>query len=315
MPAPATLVTGAAGFVGRWLLPALIASGRRPFGLRRPAEPAGSPQAEWLTADLCDAAAVAAAVRRAHPQEVVHLAAVASPAQAARAPLEALRTNYLGTDHLVAALQAHAPRARLLYVSSGEVYGFQPRGAAPHTESSPLRPHTAYAGTRAAAEQRVALAAEREGLDAVIARPFNHTGPGRSELYAESTFARQLAAIERGAAPAVLQVGNLETLRDFSDVRDVCSAYLLLLERGARGGAYNVASGRSRELSSVLERLLACSSARPQVRIDPGRYRRVDPDQLQLAGDASALRALGWRPARDVDATLAELLQDWRERR
>jgi GDP-4-dehydro-6-deoxy-D-mannose reductase len=266
-------------------------------------------------ADLRDEVAMATAVRRTRPREVVHLAAVASPAEAARAPLDALRTNYLGTDHLVAALRDHAPRARLLYVSSGEVYGFQARGAAPHTESSPLRPHTSYAATRAAAEQRVALAVEREALDAVIARPFNHTGPGRPDLYAESSFARQLAAIERGDAAPVLRVGNLETLRDFSDVRDVCSAYLLLLERGERGRAYNVASGRARTLSSVLERLLACSTAKPEVRVDPERFRSVDADQLQLAGDPGALRALGWRPERDADATLAGLLQDWRERR
>ena len=118
-----------------------------------------------------------------------------------------------------------------------------------------------------------------------------------------------------GTAPPVLRVGNLDTLRDFSDVRDVCSAYLLLLERGARGSAYNVASGRPRALSAVLARLLACSSAKPEVRVDPARYRSVDPDQLQLAGEAAPLRALGWRPVHDVDATLAELLQDWRKRR
>jgi GDP-4-dehydro-6-deoxy-D-mannose reductase len=315
MPASATLVTGAAGFVGRWLVSELIASGRRPIGLRRPGEAPGSPQADWIAADVRDAGALAAAVRAARPDEVIHLAGVASPADAARAPLEALRTNYLGTDHLLCALRQHAPRARLLYVSSGEVYGFQARGAAPHTESSPLRPHTPYGATRAAAEQRVRLAAQRESADVVIARPFNHTGPGRPPLYAESSFAQQLAAIERGAAPPVLRVGNLEALRDFSDVRDVCRAYVQLLERGASGRAYNVASGRPRTLASVLERLLGCSSARPRIRVDPERYRRVDADQLQLAGDAAALRALGWRPAHDVDATLAELLQDWRERR
>jgi GDP-4-dehydro-6-deoxy-D-mannose reductase len=311
---PATLVTGAAGFVGAWLLPRLRASGRRPVGLRRPGEPGEAAGAEWIEADLRDPVAADAAVRRVRPAEVVHLAALASPAEAARAPLDALRTNYLGTDHLLAALLRHAPRARLLHVSSGEVYGLQPRGAAPHTESSPLRPHSAYGATRAAAEQRVALAVEREGLDALVARPFNHTGPGRPDLYAESSFAHQLARIERGAGEPTLRVGNLESARDFSDVRDVCDAYALLLERGERGRAYNVASGRPRTLASVLERLLACSSARPRVQVDPALHRPFEPDQAQLAGDSGALRALGWQPRRDVDATLAELLQYWRER-
>jgi GDP-4-dehydro-6-deoxy-D-mannose reductase len=314
MSVPATLVTGAAGFVGAWLLPALVASGRRPIGLVRPGESPPRADVESIEADLCDTSAIASAVRRAQPREVVHLAALASPADAARSPLEALRTNYLGTDHLLGAIARHAPRARLLHVSSGEVYGFQPRGAAPHAETAALCPHSVYGATRAATEVRLALAVEREGLDAVVARPFNHTGPGRPERYAESSFARQLVRIERGEAPPLLEVGNLDAARDFSDVRDVCRAYLVLLERGVRGAVYNVASGRAHTLRSVLERLIQGSRAQPEIRIDPARYRPLDADQLQLAGSCEPLRALGWRPERELEVTLAELLQDWRER-
>jgi GDP-4-dehydro-6-deoxy-D-mannose reductase len=314
MPVPATLVTGAAGFVGTWLVSALLAVGRRPVGLHRPGEPGRCAGVEWIEVDVCDAAALAAEVRRIRPGAVVHLAAVASPAEAAVAPLGAIRTNALGTANLVDALLEEAPQARLLHVSSGEVYGFQAAGAAPHTETSPLRPHSAYGASRAAAELCVARAVERDRLDAVIARPFNHTGPGRPERYAESSFARQIAAIERGAAPALIEVGNLEARRDFSDVRDVCRAYLLLLERGARGAVYNVASGRAHTLASILEKLLGCTAVRPEIRVDERRYRALDPDQGQLAGTAEPLRALGWNPERDLDTTLAELLQDWRER-
>lgn len=314
MSVPATLVTGAAGFVGGWLLPALIASGRRPIGLVRPSDPSPRADVERIEVDLCDARATDDAVRRSRPREVVHLAALASPADAARDPLAALRTNYLGTDHLLRALALHAPRARLLHVSSGEVYGFQARDAAPHAENAPLRPSSAYGATRAAAEVRVALAAQQEGLDAVVARPFNHTGPGRPDRYAESSFAHQLARIERGLAEPRIDVGNLDSARDFSDVRDVCRAYLILLEHGARGSAYNVASGRARTLREVLERLIACSRVRPEIRIDPARHRAVEADQVQLAGTCEPLHALGWRAEHSLDATLAELLQDWRAR-
>jgi len=314
MSVPATLVTGAAGFVGGWLLPALIASGRRPIALVRPGESPAQAYTDCIEADVCEAGALDAAIRRARPAEIVHLAAVASPSDAARSPLDALRTNYLGTDHLLGAISRNAPAARLLHVSSGEVYGLQPRGAEPHAENAPLCPHSVYGATRAAAELRVALAVEREALDAVVARPFNHTGPGRPDRYAESSFARQLVRIERGELSPVLSVGNLDSARDFSDVRDVCRAYLILLDRGSCGAVYNVASGRARTLKSVLELLIEGSSTRPEIRIDPERYRPAEADQTQLAGSAGPLRALGWRPEHELEDTLAELLQDWRER-
>jgi len=308
-----TLVTGAAGFVGSWLVPALRASGREPIGVHLPELPRGSAAIEWRACDLRSRAAVAGLVAETRPDEVVHLAALASPSQAAREPLEALRANYLALDHLLEALAESAPRARLLFVSTGEVYGFSASGTPPWRESDRFWPHTIYAATKAAGERRVGLAVERSGLDVVIARPFNHTGPGRPAIYAESSFAEQLARIERGLQEPVLRVGNLDAERDFSDVRDVVEAHVTLLERGERGAAYNVSSGQACRIGALLDLLIARARVKPRVEVDPERWRALPEGASSLAGDASRLRALGWRPAYALGDTLEALLEAWRK--
>lgn len=312
MKKPRTLITGAAGFVGSWLVPALCASGREPIGVDLPGLPARDPTLPWHACDLRSRAAVFELVAATQPDEVVHLAAVASPSQAEREPLAALRANYLALDHLLAALAESAPRARLLFVSTGEVYGFTAHGAPPWRETDRLHPHTIYAATKVAGEQLVRLAIERHGLDVVIARPFNHTGPGRPVIYAESSFAEQLARIERGLQDPVLRVGNLAAERDFSDVRDVAAAHVALLDRGLCGAAYNICSGLACPIGALLDRLVAHARARPRIEIDPERWRALPDGASSLVGDASRLRELGWRPAYSLDETLGALLERWR---
>jgi len=307
-----TLVTGAAGFVGAHLIPALAAAGREVIGVHLPALPPGAAEIAWRACDLRDRRAVRALVDEVRPQAIVHLAALAAPSEVERAPLEALRANLLALDALLQALAGADVRARFLFISTGEVYGPIGAAAPASRESDPLRPMNLYAATKAAGELRVQLSVEREGLDAVIARPFNHTGPGRPSLYAESSFAEQIARIERGAQEAVLRVGNLDPVRDFSDVRDVVAAYTVLLARGESGQTYNVCSGERRSMRSVLERLLSRSTARPRVEVDPARYRALPPESLAFAGDASRMRALGWAPSHSVEAAFDALLDAYR---
>ena len=307
-----TLVTGAAGFVGSRLLPLLAAADRAPVGVHLPSLPPGAPEFEWRACDLRERADVEALIADVRPAAVIHLAALAAPAEAERDPLEALRANVLALDALLAALRRGAPAARLLFVSTGEIYGPAPASAPPVRESAPARPANVYASTKAAGECRVQLAVARDGLDAVIVRPFNHTGPGRPPLYAEAAFAQQIARIERGAQDPVLRVGNLEPVRDYSDVRDVVAAYALLLERGVGGETYNVASGRGRPVRAVLEHLLARARVRPKLEVDPARFRAVAPDALALVGDAAKLRALGWQPKHALEDTLDALLDFYR---
>ena len=301
-------MTGAEGFVGSWLVPRLADQPVLP--LQRPCTGASTRHREL---ELGDHDAVHALLRETRPARIVHLAALAYPPDSARSPLEALRSNYSAVDHLLSGMAEYVPEARFLYVGTGEAYGARPADHRPLVESDSLRPETPYGATKAAAERRVGLAAD-EGLDVVSVRPFNHSGPGRPAAYAESSFARQVVRIERGEQEPVLRVGNLEPLRDFSDVRDVVDAYHLLLERGERGSVYNVCSGRARSIRWIAETLLSLAGCRATIEVDAELYRPVPPDRLALVGDAGRLRELGWRPAHTLEETLKDLLEDWRSR-
>jgi GDP-4-dehydro-6-deoxy-D-mannose reductase len=308
------LVTGAGGFVGTYLTAELLAQGASVAGTYLPSDPQPPAPIRWTPIDLGVREAVAKLVEEVAPSAVVHLAAIAAPRQATRAPLDALRSNYLAVDHLLDALRRFAPRARLLLVSSGEVYGRRPRGAAPAREGDPTAPEGIYGATKVASERRAALAVERNGLDVICARPFNHTGPGRPADYAESSFARQIALAELGRNEPCVRVGNLEAIRDFCDVREVVRAYTFLLERGVRGETYNVCSGQGRSIRSLLD--LLCARARVPISIveDPERYVATPPDRVALIGDPARLAALGWTPRIPLEQTLEAVLAHWRER-
>lgn len=318
MSGPRTLITGAEGFVGTWLVRHLIRRGARILGTVHPDGP-GPPEREiegidWVVIDLRSRADVLGLIAEVQPAHVVHLAAIASPREAAANPIEALRVNYGVVDTLLVALAEHAPRTRFLNVGTGEAYGGRPEGSTRLTESEPLRPPSPYSATKAAAEARCMQAAEHEGLDVISVRPLNHSGPGRPPVYAEAAFARQIARIEMGLQEPVLRVGNLGGIRDFSDVRDVVEAYALLLERGESGQIYNVCSGQARTLQSVLDHLVSRSQLRPEIVVDPELYRENDPSQISLVGDPAKLEALGWERRYPFERTLDDLLEDWRAR-
>ncbi len=314
LAAPLTLVTGAEGFVGSWLLRSLAELGWRTVGTHRPGLPRPAPADTSVEIDLRDRENVARLLREHAPRYIVHLAAIALPASAAADPLEALRVNYGIVDSLLEAMSRYAPDARLLNISTGQAYGGRPIDSPPLDEDAPLAPLNTYAATKAAAELRGRQAVESQGLDVVTARPLNHTGPGRSPQYAESSFAQQIARMEQGQQEPVLRVGNLEDVRDFSDVRDVVRAYVLLLERGARGGVYNVCSGRGRKIGELVEHLVSRARVRPEVVTDPARYRNGSPERQALVADPTRIRALGWSPRYTLEETLDDLLEDWRAR-
>lgn len=227
-------------------------------------------------------------------------------------PRLAWRVNLDGTLNVVLAMQAHTPGAHLLFVSSAEVYGDSLNGAAPVDETSLLQPVNPYAASKAAADILVRQAASA-GLSATVARPFNHTGPGQSDAFVVPNFAGQIARIEAGLQPPVIEVGNLDDERDFLDVADVVNAYGLLLGRRgdpAAHGVFNVASGVAWRIGDILERLLSAARRRIEVRVDPSRLRPAPIPRV--VGDASRLRDLGWRPTRSIDDTLHAVLEEHR---
>ncbi len=288
-------VTGAGGFVGAHLLPRLADAGARV-----------TPTDTDL--DVSDTAAVATAVRRLRPDAIVHLAARSSVAASLEDARGVYAVNFVGARAVLAAAEAHAPKARVLLVGSGEVYGTAAVDAPPFDESAPLRPRSPYAWTKACADLLGASYAAR-GLDVVRVRPFNHTGPGQSDAFVAASFARQLAEMEAGRREPVLRVGNLESVRDFLDVEDVVEAYLALLDPAVPAGVYNVASGRECRVQEVLDLLLEHVSVRPRVQVDPARYRPTD----RALGNAGRLRdASGWTPTRPLGTTLRALLDGCR---
>ncbi len=291
------LVTGASGFVGRHLLARFEEEGLACVGVDR-------------EVDVTEAEAVAASVREADPDAIVHLAALSSVADSTRNPLETDAVNVQGTRHVLEAAAKHAPGARVLLVTSGQIYGAAPPGAEPFDEDAPLRPESPYARSKAEADRLGAEWAAR-GLDVVRARPFNHTGPGQSDQFVASSFARQIAEIEAGRRAPVLEVGNLESVRDFLDVSDVVAAYRRLLDPRVPVAAYNVARGEGTPVRALLELLLARARVRPEVRVDAARLR---PTDVSVGGSARLRRATGWRPRIRLERTLHALLEDWRRR-
>ncbi len=296
------LVTGAAGFVGRHLLPAL-----------RAAFPAADLASEPF--DVADPAAVTRAVREARPVACVHLAAISAIPAAQSDPDAAWRVNLGGTLSLARALAAEAPGCTLLFVSTADAYGRSFKAGLALDEAAALNPMNTYGATKAAADLALGAMAG-EGLRVIRARPFNHTGPGQSAAFVVAAFARQVARIAAGLQPPVLRVGALDPLRDFLDVRDVCAAYALCLARADEippGAVLNIASGMPRRVGDVLADLLALAGVEATVEADAARLR---PSEITLAaGDAGlARRLLGWTPATAWPQTLADVLADWRGR-
>jgi GDP-4-dehydro-6-deoxy-D-mannose reductase len=304
------LVTGASGFVGSHLLPLVAAEPGVAIEAWTRDVVAAGPAARWTVLDMGDRREVAGAVAAAPPDEVYHLAGAAHVGQSFSSVADTLATNALGTALLLDALREHAPRARVVVVSSSTVY--RPAATA-LTETSPVGPTSPYGLSKLATERLAVRAWEEDGLHAVVARAFNHVGPRQSPAFFASSFASQVAAIERGERPPVLRVGNLEARRDLTDVRDVVRAYHLLIRQGAPGGIYNVCSGRAHAIGDLLQALIASARLPVAVEVDPALLRPNDTP-LVLGSHERITAATGWAPAFTIDRTMADVLADWRQR-
>jgi GDP-4-dehydro-6-deoxy-D-mannose reductase len=312
------LVTGVTGFVGGHLAEALLARpGVELHGLSRRARWGEEwrhleGRARLWSCDLCDAAGLRARLADIRPEFVYHLAAYANPGQSFRDPEAAWDSNLTATRRLYDAVVQWGGRPRILYVGSGLVYGDPEGPDEAHDERCPLRPASPYASSKAAADLVSYEYTRTGGLDIVRARPFNQVGPRQSPQYAVAHFAQQLAAIEQGRQPPLLETGNLQPQRDLSDVRDVVRAYLLLMERGRTGEAYNVASGQVHSMRSVVDRLLGQVPVRVEVRQRDNLVRTTETAVAR--GDTAKLRReTGWAPAYTLEQTLLDTLNYWRE--
>jgi GDP-4-dehydro-6-deoxy-D-mannose reductase len=298
------LVTGAAGFVGRHLVAFLEAEGDDVVGVDRHHGADGG-------VDLLAARELEQLVTDVRPQALYHLGGWSDVGASWDAPLEAFRVNAEGTLNVLEACRAAAV-ARVLIVSSADVYGKVKLAELPLTEDSPFRPVTPYAASKIAADELGLQAWLGHGLEVLRVRAFNHLGPGQTNRFVCPALAERIALNERDG-DEVVPVGNLTPRRDFTDVRDVVRAYRLLIEDGEPGEAYNVCSGRDLAISELADRLVALASRPMRLEGDPALQRPVDVPVLR--GDYTKLhKATGWDPQIDLDVTLRDVLDEWRDR-
>jgi GDP-4-dehydro-6-deoxy-D-mannose reductase len=307
------LITGAAGFAGGWLAKACAEAGDQVFGVTR--APLGTPPAEFTphVCDLRDGDGVHELLRAVQPEVVYHLAALSSVGRSWEDPAGTVEENVATAVNMLEALRLQAPAARVVWVSSCEVYGVP--SSLPVREDAPAAPVNPYAVSKTTGDLLAAVYADAHGLDLVRARPFNHAGPGQQPIFIVSSLARQ-AAEGRLAGVTSLRIatGNPETRRDFTDVRDVVRAYRLLASApGVAGEAFNVSSGRSVSAAEHVQ-LLASLIAPITVEhvVDPARVRAHEV--MDLRGDPTRLRtATGWEPEIPLRQTMADAI-DWWER-
>ena len=313
------LITGFTGFVGSHLADYLVARGDvEVFGTHRwrsrleNVEHLGN-QVRRVECDVRDAAAVRRALRDVRPDRVFHLAAQSYVPTSWLTPGETLSGNVLGQVNLFEAIRDLDLPARVLIAGSSEEYGLVLPDEIPIREDGPLRPLSPYGVSKVAQDLLAYQYWKSYRLHVVRTRGFNHTGPRRGDVFVTSSFARQIAEIEKSVSEPVVWVGNLDSVRDFTDVLDMVRAYWLALDRGEPGEVYNICSGRGYSARQVLEILLALAHVKVEVREDPARMR--PSDVTLLLGDCSKFRgATGWEPTIPFEVTLEDLLEHWRKR-
>jgi GDP-4-dehydro-6-deoxy-D-mannose reductase len=308
------LVTGVSGFVGGHLCEHLVAEGDQVVGLS--ASGKWPPDAAHLgrsvrieRLDLIEAGEdeLADVLRRKQPEVIYHLAAQSNPQQSVADPRGTWALNLGGALNLLEAVKASGLKPRVILVSSGTCYGDPAPASIPVREDCPLRPNNPYAASKAAADLLGIQHHLAHGTDVIVVRPFNHAGPRQSPRYVLAALAAQVAEVEAGRKD-VIEIGNLDVVRDFTDVRDVVRGYRLLAARGTAGEIYNLGSGRGTRIAEALDHLRSLAARPIAVRVDPARVRPVDLPLL--VADASKLRAAtGWEPGYSIEQTLADMLE------
>lgn len=308
------LITGIRGFAGRHLTDRALSLGHGVLGVSREESDAEDPPGAAVeSADVTDATAMSELLAAHSPDVILHLAGHSSVGRSFGEPRETWHANLDGTLTVLEAVRHVSPTTRCLVVTSGEIYGRVPLDDLPVTPETPLRPVSPYGASKAAADLAGAQYRAAYGLDVVRVRAFNHIGPGQDPRFVLPNVARQVARAERdGLEHLSVRVGNVETRRDFTDVRDVVDAYLLLADRGDPDTAYQVCSGRSVPVRDLVEGVVGAARISAEVVSDADLRR--EGEQPDLYGSPGPLRdELGWRPRIDLRQTLADTLDWWRE--
>jgi len=290
------LLVGGSGFVGSHMRVAL--------------ESTCSVVATGREVDVRNLDQLRALIASVQPDQVVNLAAITTLRESFENPRATYDINFLGTLNLMIALREGKFAGRMLFVSSSEIYGLLGVHELPVDESRVPKPLSPYAVAKVAAEALCYQWSQTERFAIVTARPFNHIGPGQSERFAIADFGRQVAAIKLGLSDPVIHVGDIDTTRDFTDVRDIVSAYRLLLVLGRSGETYNVCSGVERSIRSLVERMCVLADVSVELRADPTRLRPSEQRRVCGSGEKLVLDT-GYEPQYSVDQTLSDIVAYW----
>ena len=313
------LITGVTGFAGSHLVDyCLTKSGAEIFGIQRwrsRTENIEHCQDRFCMyeCDVRDASSVRDVIEQVKPEWIFHLAAQSFVPTSWRAPTESLTTNIIGELNIFEAVKKTGLKPRIQIAGSSEEYGMVYPGELPIRETNPLRPLSPYAVSKVAQDLLAYQYFMSFQLDVVRTRGFNHTGPRRAPVFVCSDFAKQIIEVERGKRQPIIYVGNMDAVRDFTDVRDMVRGYWLSLEQGKPGEAYNICSGVGRKISDVLDMLMELSGIKLKVVREERRMRPSDVPVL--VGDNSKFsKETGWKPVIPFDQTLKDLLEFWRSK-
>jgi GDP-4-dehydro-6-deoxy-D-mannose reductase len=310
------LVTGAGGFAGGYLLAYLKEATDWELYGNNHVLPDGHDSIErmkWVTADLTNREQTSALVERVRPHYVFHLAAQSNVPKAFKDPEGTIMNNVVGQLNLLDALRKSSPDAVVLVVGSSEQYGLVRSEDTPIDEDTPFRPNNPYAVSKIAQDALALQYFLAYGQKIIRVRPFNHLGPGQNEHFVAAAFAQQIARIEAGKQEPIIYVGNLEAIRDFTDVRDIVRAYHLAITLGEPGEVYNIGSGRGHTIQWLLDTLLSLQPVAVEVKQDPARMRPSDIP-TNVCNNARFTRRTGWEPRIPLEQTLRDVLDYWRER-
>ena len=313
------LVTGVTGFAGSHLVDYMLTRGDcEIYGTQRWRSRTENiehvmDRITLIECDLRDAASTRDMLEKVRPDFIFHLAAQSFVPTSWNAPSESLTTNVIGQVNIFEAVRRIGLPCRIQLACSSEEYGMVFPDEVPIKETNPLRPLSPYAVSKVAQDMLGYQYWMSWKLDSVRTRGFNHEGPRRGPVFVASDFAKQIADIEKGLRPPVVHVGNLDALRDFTDVRDMVRGYWLALEKCESGEVYNICSGKAWKIGDMLNQLLGLSKTKIEVRQDPARLRPSDVPIL--LGDYSKFaKVTGWAPTIPFEQTLADMLEYWRER-
>lgn len=312
------LITGSGGFIGKFLAAECAAHGARVTGWVRELRPVTSDGLSTdimrtEAVDLLNAAAVNEGLERVRPDKIFHLAAKSHIGQSWLSPLDTLQTNISAQVNLFEAVRRLGLKSRIAVAGSSEEYGMIDPKDVPINEETSLKPVSPYAVSKVAQDLMGLQYFRNYAMHVVRLRLFNQTGPGRSEAFVTSAFARQVARIEAGRQEPVVHVGNLSVIRDFTDVRDAAAALWLALEKGEAGDVYNICSGQGIAIGGILD--LLKRESRIDFKVAPDGDRVRPSDLPVIIGDGTKFRKrTGWSPQISFAQSMNDLLSEWRTR-